>query len=154
MCDGSLMEETPSTSRDVVVTLVSVWSAMFGGALGAALGGMSGPLVCNAVIGFIGGVVFSVLMFLPLVGLTQAVAMFIVRREMEGRPIGCVASDRLSAILGGVAGAVGATVVASLPDDYDLMDPRAFVICWTVAAFVPIILGFGLAMRVRWLDKG
>ncbi len=142
-----LME--PSPSRDLVVTLTSLWSAMLGGALGAAVGGSIGPMVCSAAFGLVGGFIFSVLVYLPLVGGMQAIALFVIGSDFEGQAIGCAASDRLSALLGAVAGAVGAVVVAALPDEYDLFAPESFVICWTVAAFVPIIISFALAMIAR-----
>jgi hypothetical protein len=143
---------TPSAS-DVVVTLVSLWSAMLGGALGAAMSQAGGSLACHAATGFIGGLVFSVLLYLPLMGVTQAVALFILRREIEGRPIGCTASDKLSGLLGGTAGAVGAIVVAALPKNTKLSDPPASILCWTVTAFVAILLGLAVVYSTRWKSK-
>jgi predicted lipid-binding transport protein (Tim44 family) len=139
-----------SHSRDVITTLTSLWSAMLGGAMGAATGGSMGPMGCSVVIGFGAGFVFSVLMFLPLAGLVQAISLFVIDSEFEGEPIGCASSDRLSALLGATAGAIGAAVVSALPNSYSLLDPRPFVICWTVVAFVPIIVSFALVAYARW----
>jgi hypothetical protein len=138
------------SSNDLVVTLVSLWSAMLGGAMGAVTGLAGGPFACHAVIGFIAGLVFSILLYLPLMAVTQVTALFIMGREIEGRPIGCTGSDKLSGLLGGMAGSAGAVVVAALPKGTDLFDLRASVICWTVTAFVPIILGLAVVHYSRW----
>jgi hypothetical protein len=141
------------SSNGLVVTLVSLWSAMLGGAIGAVTGRAGGPLGCHAAIGFIAGLIFSVVLYLPLMGVTQVTALFIMGKEIEGRPIGCTGSDKLSGLLGGTAGAVGAVVVAALPKDADLFDPPASIICWTVTAFVPIILGLAVVQYSRWKNK-
>jgi hypothetical protein len=140
-------------SNNLLVTLVSVWSAMLGGALGAVTGRAVGPLACHASIGFIAGLIFSVLLYLPVMGATQVTAWFIMGREMEGEPIGCTTSDRLAGLLGGTAGAVGAVVVAALPKGTDLFALRTSIICWTVTAFVPIILGLAVVQYTRWKRK-
>jgi hypothetical protein len=126
---------------------------MLGGAMGAVTGLARGPFACHAVGGFIAGLVFSILFYLPLMGVTQVSAMFITGREMEGEPIGCTTSDRLSGLLGGMAGSAGAVVVAALPKGTDRFDLRASVICWTVTAFVPIILGLAVVQYTRWNRK-
>ena len=143
-----------SHSSNLLITLISLWGAMLGGALGAVVGGSLSPMACSVTAGFVGGFVFSVLLYLPLVGLIQGIGVFIIDRELEGQPIGCATSDRLSAILGGAAGAVGAVVVSVLSEEYELFAPESFVICWTVVAFVPIILSFALVVAARWQDDG
>jgi hypothetical protein len=52
-----------------------------------------------------------------------------------------------------MAGSAGAVVVAVLPKGTDLFDLRASVICWTVTAFVPIILGLAVVQYSRWRRK-
>jgi hypothetical protein len=139
---------------DLLITLVSLWSAMLGGAIGAATGRVGGPLVCHVTTGFIGGLVSSVILYLPLMGLTQAIELFIMRRESEGRHTGGgLASDKLAGLLGGMAGAVGAIVVAALPGNVDLFDPRVSVICWTAVAFVAIVLGLAIVHYIRWKER-
>jgi hypothetical protein len=143
---------TPSRNG-LLITLVSQWSAMLGGTAGAAMGRIGGPFACHAIMGFIGGLVFSVLLYLPLMGVAQAIELFIMGREPAGRSIGGIPGDKLAGVLGGIAGAVGAVVVAALPGDVDLFDPHVSVICWTVVAFVPIILGLAVVQYTRWKER-
>jgi hypothetical protein len=138
---------------ELLMTLVSLWSAMLGGAIGAATGRFGGPLACHVTFGFIGGLVSSVILYLPLMGVAQAIDVFIMHRESEGRAVGGLASDKLAGLLGGVAGAVGAVVVAALPGNVDLFDPRVSVICWTAVAFVTIILSLAVVYYVRWKER-
>lgn len=140
---------------DSLMTLVSLWSAMLGGALGAATGRMEGPLACHVITGFAGGLIFSVMLYLPLMGLMQAIQLFIMGKEPEPerRAVGGLDSDKLAGGLGGTAGAIGAVVVAALPNDVDMFDPRVSVICWTVVAFVPMVLGLAMVQYFRWKDR-
>lgn len=138
---------------DLTVTIIGLWSAMLGGAVGAATGRLSDLMLCNTITGFVTGFVVSVLIYLPMMGIGQGIALLVMNRDIEGRPIGCVTSDRFSAILGGIAGSIGALVVAAVPPTYELRDPYAFTICWTVAAFVPIIVGFALVQHSRWKNR-
>ncbi len=126
---------------------------MLGGAVGAATGRLSSLIICSATSGLVTGFVVSVLIYLPLMGVGQGIALLVMNRELEGRPLGCIASDRFSAILGGLAGSIGATVVSTLPSEYELRDPYAFTICWTVAAFIPIIAAFVLLQYHRYQEK-
>ncbi|MBI5958701.1 MAG: hypothetical protein HY866_08200 [Chloroflexi bacterium] len=137
---------------ELLLTLVSLWSAMIGGAIGAATGRMIGPMACHITTGFIAGLLSSVILYLPLMGLAQAIRIFIIHKEPVGGTTGGMENDRLAGLLGGAAGAVGAVVVAALPKHSNLFDPQLFVICWTVVAFVAIVLGLGVIYFFRWKD--
>lgn len=135
---------------DLLGTLVSLWSAMLGGAVGAIAGQLGGLLVCQVMIGFAGGLISSVILFLPLIAIARAIEIYILRRESDGEPVGGLAGDQLAGLLGGVAGAAGAVVVVALPGDADLFDARVSIVCWTVVALVAISLGLAVVRYGHW----
>lgn len=137
---------------DLLTTLVSLWSAMLGGAAGATASRLGGPFVCQLTFGFAGGLIFSVVLFLPLIALARTVEIFVIHRESEGVAAGGLAGDKLAGFLGGVSGAAGAIVVGALPDDADPFDARVSIVCWTVVALVAIGLGLAIAHYGRWKD--
>jgi hypothetical protein len=133
--------------RRVMPNLVSLWSGMLGGAMGATAGRLSDTVEINALFGLLGGLIFSVLIYLPLMMVAQLVSLLVMRDEIDDQPIGCSSSDRLTAILGAAAGLVGAIIVTSTPER--LTAPRGFLVCWTVAALVPTVITFALIWRAR-----
>lgn len=126
---------------------------MLGGAAGATIGRLSGSFICHSVIGFIAGWACSVLLNLVLMSVTEAMKLLTEGKELEGRPIGGATSEKLAGLMGGISGATGAVVVATLPTDVSLLDTRVSVVCWTVTAFIPIILILGLVHYTRWKNR-
>lgn len=127
---------------------------MLGGAIGSATGVLGGPFVCQVPIGFFSGLIASVLVYLPMIGATRAIKWYVTHQEPDGQTAGGLAGDKLAGLLGGVAGAVGAVVVAALPGNVNLFKPSVVVTCWTVVASVAIVLGLVIIRYVRWKGRG
>lgn len=141
------MDDSDSPIRRMVPNLISLWSAMLGGAAGAAAGRFGGGVIVNGIVGCLVGGILSVLIYLPLMMVAQLLSMVCMSIDMDERPIGCGASDTLSAALGGAAGGVGAVIVTLASQN--LTEPRGFVLCWTGAGCAPILLTAILIWRAR-----
>jgi hypothetical protein len=143
-----------SPQDDLVITLTSLWSGMIGGAIGSTTGLLGGSLVCQAPLGFVGGLIASVVVYLPMIGAARAIKWYVTHQEPEGQTAGGIDGDKLAGWLGGIAGAVGAVVVAALPGNVNLSEPHVVVICWTVVASVTIALGLTSIHYIREKRSG
>ncbi len=117
---------------------------MLGGAVGAAASQLGGLLACQVTVGFLIGLITSVILFLPLIAIVRIVELFVIHKDTEGLAAGGLAPDKLAGLLGGLAGSAGAVVVAALPDDANLFDAPVSVMCWTVVTLVAIGLSLAL----------
>jgi hypothetical protein len=126
-------------------TLVSLWSAMIGGAFGALTGMMSESPVLNATLGTIAGFMASVLLSILFMALAQ-VALSATGADVDDTPIGCGTTSQLSGLIGGVTGLVGAVVLTHTIEARYANEPRTFITCWTASALTAL----GLMVAVVW----
>jgi hypothetical protein len=138
-----------SGSQRALPTLISLWSAMLGGAIGGALGKISSTLICSGVIGFIAGAIASVLVHMLLYMILYVITNFIFQAELGDYTIGGYRSDYLASVLGGIAGLCSAAVVNLALPSKDLQAPQTFSVCWSAAAFLSIILTLILLWRTE-----
>jgi hypothetical protein len=135
----------------VVPTLISLWSAMLGGAVGAYLGLLGGTYVVRGVIGLTIGLICSVPLNLLMMGFLY-MSLAWMHSDMDETPLGCTTSSELSGLLGAATGLLAAvlTPISAKPGG---IAPRTFLICWTVSAWIPIILMLGLLRLQPYLDS-
>jgi uncharacterized protein YacL len=129
--------------------LTGLWSAMLGGAVGAQAGKLDTNLAWKAVLGLLSGGLVSLAIYFGIMLAIQALIFFLVGAEFDEEPLQITAHDLLSLGVGGMAGLVGAVMVSFALPARSLSEPRGFFFCWTVAAFVPILL----APLVAWLAR-
>jgi hypothetical protein len=121
-------------------TLVCLWSAMLGGAIGGALGKISSNLVCSGAAGLLAGAVASVLVHMILYAILYVVTSNIFKAELGDYTVGGYKSDSLAGVLGGITGLCSAAIIAWALPSQSLRTPRTFAVCWSAAAFLPMVL--------------
>lgn len=137
------------SAYETVPTLISLWSAMLGGSIGAVSGKLTSDVLCNGTIGFFVGTVASVLLHVILFIPVSMLATYITRADIGDHTIGGYKSDVLAGALGGTGGLCAAIIVTlALPTD-SLRDPHAFAVCWSAGAFIPLVLVLALVWLAR-----
>jgi hypothetical protein len=131
-------------------TLISLWSAMLGGAIGGALGKISSNLLCSGAIGLLAGAVASVLVHMILYAIVYVVASHIFKTELGDYTIGGYKSDNLASVLGGITGLCSAAIITWALPSQDLQTPQTFAVCWSAATFLPMTL----LLILLWRTKG
>lgn len=132
-------------------TLISVWSAMLGGAIGGAAGKLSSHAIYNGALGLALGATASVLVYVVLSGLMYVIVQTIFQAELGEYTLGHYQGDTLASLLGGAAGCCGAIIVTMALPSQRLTTPHAFAVCWSAAAIVPVLLS--LALWWRWRGR-
>ena len=135
-------------------TLISLWSAMLGGAIGGALGKISSTLLCSGTIGLVTGTVASVLVHMILYAILYVITSHIFQTELGDYAVGGYRSDNLAGVLGGITGLGSATIITWALPSQTLQTPQTFVVCWSAAAFLPMTLLLILLWRTRRQGKG
>lgn len=140
------MKDSP---YETIPTLISLWSAMLGGAIGAAAGKLSGDLLCNGTLGFFIGGAASVLMHMLLFVPVYVVASYLLELEFGELTVGGHKADMVATVLGAVAGLVGAVAVTTVVPSQSLKEPHAFAVCWTSVTVTCVVLILGVVWRRR-----
>jgi hypothetical protein len=130
-------------------TLVSLWSAMLGGAIGGALGSIGSNLLCSGVIGLLAGAVASVLVHMILYAILYVVTSYIFKAELEDYTVGGYKSDNLAGVLGVITGLCSASIITWALPSQNLQTPQTFAVCWSAATFFPLTLLLILLWRTR-----
>ena len=125
-------------------TLVSLWSAMLGGAAGAMVGLTSMSLLWIPFLGFCGGFMCSVPLCLLTLGIGFTFSSM-MGMDFDEAPVGCSSSSQMSGGLGGITGMVAAVFMAQIASVNQVSDPRTVAICWSVSTLVPVVLSIVLA---------
>jgi hypothetical protein len=137
-----------TSGEQFLPTLVSLWSAMIGGAAGALIGVVGPPTLLTSIAGFCFGFLSSVVLNLMLMALFHLTSL-LIQMEFSETPIGCGSSDTLSGVMGGIAGLIGATTVAWLPLPSSAGNPRTFFVCWSISAFIPLAIALTLIVLAQ-----
>lgn len=132
-------------------TLISLWSAMFGGAFGALAGTTSGYELLNGIIGSVWGFACSVPISIMLMTAAQ-VMISMAGSDIDDAPIGCATTSQLSGVIGGLTGLIGAVVLTGTTQGHRVTNPRTFFICWSVSASVAVALVLAAVFRERFLS--
>ncbi len=133
----------------VVPTLVSLWSAMLGGASGAVAGKLTTNVLLNGLIGFVIGGTASVLWHGMLTGLAYLVARVIFQSDISDRVLGGYKGDTLAGTFGAITGLCSAIVVTAVVPARNLQEPHAFTVCWSTATVVALTLTLTVLWRAR-----
>ena len=137
------------SAYDTIPTLISLWSAMLGGSIGAISGKLTSNVLCNGTVGFFVGAIFSVLLHVLLFIPVYMIATYITRSDFGENTIGGYKSDFLAGLLGGIGGLCAAIIVTLVLPTQSLREPHAFAVCWSTGAFIPLVLVLVLVWRVR-----
>lgn len=130
-------------------TLLSLWSAMLGGAVGGAAGKLTSSVLCNGTVGFFASAVASVLVHMVLYLPVYVVAMYVAQAEMGDHAVGNYKSDMLASVSGGIAGLCASVIVTLALPTHSLTEPHAFAVCWSVVTIVPLVIVLGLMWHAR-----
>ncbi len=125
-------------------TLISVWSAMLGGAMGGVAGKLSSSVFYNGLLGLAIGATASVLLYVVISALMYVIVRAVFQAELGEYTLGRYEGDTLASVLGGVAGFCGAVIVTLALPSQRLNTPHAFAVCWSAAAIVPVLLALAL----------
>ena len=144
--------DDPSAHSDAsraLPTLISLWSAMLGGAMGGALGKISSTLLCSGAIGLVTGAVASVLVHMMLYALLYVITSHIFQTELGDYTVGGYESDNVAGVLGGITGLCSAAIITWALPSQTLQTPQTFAVCWSAATFLPMTLLLIVLWRAR-----
>jgi hypothetical protein len=138
-----------SGTHRAIPTLICLWSAMLGGAFGAALGKISSTLLCSGAIGLFVGATASVLVHMFLSIILYLITSYIFEAELSDYTVGGYNSNSLAGVLGGITGLCSASILTLALPSQNLQTLQTFSVCWSAATFLPLMLMLVLLWRTE-----
>lgn len=131
-------------------TIISVLSAILGGATGGIIGAYGGHPITAMIGGLCFGFLFTIPFNIVLLTVAHMLSLFI-NSDFNSTPIGCRSNTILSAVLGGAGGMISSPVLVLVAfyigDIY-----YALLAACIISVLVPVAIGYGL-VRSKLVDN-